>query len=605
MRGTQSNTNDVDTLEKTIKEFNDFLLAKNIQQKYSCNADILQDQENLLSNEETIDNILTVTKESSEPNEYPELNPINQLLEPLKRKGIDFVNAGNDDISDSEDEYRDPVRDAEDDLKKAIVNIKNSEFTPNEKILILKLSAYLIMFTDVVSQIDDKKETTSVNISGLGIIPPALAEKLFLYIEINFCRRTDKTSPFTIPKINKLREIAKTARKEKEEEEQAPETTSGKIETHETTPTKKEPAEQESPTPAASKERNTYAENHTSLLVSLIAGVLAGVYSQPLQIALFGKIIFGKALLFGYTLPAIALAGAAITFGLTVSVITFAVIFIAKYNQGETLFEGIVKAIASRPSTKTLLPALLLGLCISVIYPYSEPLQMLFFSKVLLGGSVLMNLGLACIGAAIIALIMGAFLYKNLDYSRKVLGAVIFVLCTLFANPIMQSLFGTTLVSAPLAAFIASSITTGMVAVTIYGLLVDRLVSPLIYKKEPNYGFTLTMYAVSFIVLSIYATPIQMAIVGHAMFVITPMLSSISFGVLVSIITSPILKGIYRFTERAITPNLIKAGTEIAESEFGESASYYTKKAAIGFIDLFSPTPDKKGNQGTESKPPV
>ena len=348
---------------------------------------------------------------------------------------------------------------------------------------------------------------------------------------------------------------------------------------------------------AAKAAKAAKISNIFALLTSTITGILAGIYSQTLQNALFGKILFGKAMLFGYTLPAVNLAAASIAFGLVALIATFSVIFIAKLAQKEPLFKSHLDSLATNQSAKTMLWATLTGIIFTVFNTYALPIQLLFFGKVLLGGTLLTNASFALIATAFIGpTVYIASLHKN--NVRKISGLFTFLLSTWFANPIMQSLFGITITGGPWAV-VASSLGIGAVSALLALILVNRALEAIDNNEKDSHGFILTIYAVSFIALSIYASPIQIAVLGHAIVFITPMLSNISFGAILSLITAPILDKLYRTAETNITPAVMDPAK--AAEQLKEKTVETVTAAGNGLNELLSPTKGTSSPKGTEA----
>jgi hypothetical protein len=277
---------------------------------------------------------------------------------------------------------------------------------------------------------------------------------------------------------------------------------------------------------------------------------------------LFGKILFGKALLFGYAVPVMNVAVASVVFGLVIFSVTLAIIFVAKFADKKPIFKDITSAIAARPSVKTMLPAIVAAISFLIFSAYAAPLQLALFGKVLLGGTILTNFGFALIPTAVVGLIMGIAMNNDKGFAKisglitdrpKQISAIITLFVgTWFANSILKTLLGITLTVSPGAVAFASLAVGLLSAFSIYFLI---RVAEIAIKRD--YGFALTMYAVSFLLLSIYASPIQIAILGHAMMLVTPLLSNISFGAIVGVVTSFITTKLYRATETTIAPALI------------------------------------------------
>jgi len=125
----------------------------------------------------------------------------------------------------------------------------------------------------------------------------------------------------------------------------------------------------------------------------------------------------------------------------------------------------------------------------------------------------------------------------------------------LIANPILQSLVGITIVGSTLT-FIASSIIVGAVVTALTFIIILKAKEAVAINNEN--GFILTIYAVSFVMFSIYANPIQIALVGHAIMIMTPMFSNISFGATTGAVAAFIITKIYKATEETAIPALIE-----------------------------------------------
>jgi hypothetical protein len=299
------------------------------------------------------------------------------------------------------------------------------------------------------------------------------------------------------------------------------------------------------------------ASNYTALGVSAIIGIIASIYSQTLQNMLFGKILFGKAVLFGYALPVANLAISSVMFGLVVFGLGLAVISNAKFIEGNPLFSSITQTKHFKYILSTLL-IIVPGLALT---KYAVSIQLVLFSKIFLGGTILANLGFAFIPTVLIGILVYTVSY-NPEYFNTVSTLYAFAAGSLFASPILQALAGIVITGSALVV-IASSIAVGAAAAALtFGLIYGAEKSK---ASNPSYGFGLTIYAVSFVLLSIYASPIQIALFGHTIMFVTPMFSNISFGAVASIFTSTLTTLLYKKTEEIAIPALIstyaKAGS--------------------------------------------
>ena len=298
------------------------------------------------------------------------------------------------------------------------------------------------------------------------------------------------------------------------------------------------------------------ASNYTALGVSAIIGIIASIYSQTLQNMLFGKILFGKAVLFGYALPVANLAIASVMFGLVVFGLGLAVISTAKFIEGNPLFSSITQTKHFKYILSTLL-IIVPGLALT---KYAVAIQLVLFGKIFLGGTILANLCFAFIPTVLIGILVYTVSY-NPKYFNTVSTLYTFAAGSLFASPILQALAGIVITGSALVV-IASSIAVGAAAALTFGLIYGAEKAK---ESNPSYGFGLTIYAVSFVLLSIYASPIQIALFGHTIMFVTPMFSNISFGAVASIFTSTLTTLLYKKTEEIAIPALIptyaKAGS--------------------------------------------
>tara|TARA_B110000459_G_C16621365_1_gene501902 strand:+ start:929 stop:2347 length:1419 start_codon:yes stop_codon:yes gene_type:complete len=300
---------------------------------------------------------------------------------------------------------------------------------------------------------------------------------------------------------------------------------------------------------AAEQATKTPASNYTALGVSAIIGIIASIYSQTLQNMLFGKIFFGKAILFGYALPMVNLAAASVMFGLAFFGLSLAVISTAKFAEDKPLFSSIRQSKYFKPA----LSALSAAIAYLALTKYAVAIQLALFGKIFLGGTILANLGFAIIPATIIGLLAYTAVYSNNNF-KQLSALYAFAAGALFASPILQALAGIAITGSTLVV-IASSIAVGATATALtFGLIYGAAKAK---ARNPQAGFTLTMYAVSFVLLSIYASPIQIALFGRAMMAVTPLLSNISFGAIASVFTSAITTLLYKTTEEIVTPALM------------------------------------------------
>jgi hypothetical protein len=291
------------------------------------------------------------------------------------------------------------------------------------------------------------------------------------------------------------------------------------------------------------------ASNYTALGVSAIIGIIASIYSQTLQNMLFGKIFFGKSILFGYALPMVNLAAASVMFGLVFFGLSLAVISTAKFAEDKPLFRSIRQSNYFRPA----LSALSATITYLTLTKYAVAIQLALFGKIFLGGTILANLGFAIIPATIIGLLAYTAVYTPNNF-KQLSALYAFAAGALFASPILQALAGIAITGSTLVV-IASSIAVGATAAALtFGLIYGAAKAK---TRNPQAGFTLTMYAVSFVLLSIYASPIQIALFGRAMMAVTPLLSNISFGAIASVFTSAITTLLYKTTEEIVTPALM------------------------------------------------
>ena len=325
---------------------------------------------------------------------------------------------------------------------------------------------------------------------------------------------------------------------------------------------------------AAAKAEAKAASNHAALGVSAIIGIVASIYSQTLQNMLFGKILFGKAVLFGYALPVANLAIASVVFGLVVFGLGLAVISTAKFIEGNPLFSSITQTKHFKYILSTLL-IIVPGLALT---KYAVAIQLVLFGKIFLGGTILANLGFAFIPTVLIGILVYTVSY-NPKYFNIVSTLYTFAAGSLFASPILQALAGIVITGSTLVV-IASSIAVGAAAAALtFGLIYGAEKAK---ASNPSYGFGLTIYAVSFVLLSIYASPIQIALFGHAIMFVTPMFSNISFGAVASIFTSTLTTLLYKKTEEIAIPALIstyaKADSfETIASNLAKNATYAMK----------------------------
>ncbi len=297
------------------------------------------------------------------------------------------------------------------------------------------------------------------------------------------------------------------------------------------------------------QETKTAASNYTALGVSAIIGIIASIYSQTLQNMLFGKIFFGKAILFGYALPMVNLAAASVMFGLVFFGLSLAVISTAKFAEDKPLFRSITQSNYFRPA----LSALSATITYLTLTKYAVAIQLALFGKIFLGGTILANLGFAIIPTTLIVMLAYTAVYSNNNF-KQLSALYAFAAGALFASPILQALAGIAITGSTLVV-IASSIAVGATAAALtFGLIYGAAKAK---TRSPQAGFTLTMYAVSFVLLSIYASPIQIALFGRAMMAVTPLLSNISFGAIASVFTSAITTLLYKTTEEIVTPALM------------------------------------------------
>jgi hypothetical protein len=274
---------------------------------------------------------------------------------------------------------------------------------------------------------------------------------------------------------------------------------------------------------------------NAALGVSAIIGFIASIYSQTLQSMLFGKVFFGSAILFGYAMPMVNLAVASMVFGLVIFSLALIIISVAKNAEGKPLFSETLDAIF----------ALYRLVAVLAIIRYTLVIEQLLFGCILLEGAIIVN----CIFAGIFVCLMFGLCSAISEAASFLLmkklkvGELLSVFCSLFTT----------------FSFFMVDANSEIIAACAAGLI--TLAVPVVNKIiESGYGFSLTIYAIAFMVLSVYASPIQIAIFGHVIMpLLAPLLSDVVLGAIASLVAAPILTMIYRAIEKIVAPSFMDA----------------------------------------------
>ena len=274
---------------------------------------------------------------------------------------------------------------------------------------------------------------------------------------------------------------------------------------------------------------------NAALGFSAIIGFIASIYSQTLQSMLFGKVFFGSAILFGYAMPIVNLAVASMAFGLVIFSLALIIISVAKNAEGKPLFSETLDAIF----------ALYRLVAVLAIIRYTLVIEQLLFGCILLDGAIIVN----CIFAGIFVCLMFGLCSAiseaaSFSLMKKLkVGELLSVFFSLFTT---FSFFMVDANSEIIAACAAGLI-------TLAAIVVNKII-------ESGYGFSLTIYAIAFMVLSVYASPIQIAIFGHVIMpLLAPLLSDVVLGAIASLVAAPILTMIYRAIEKIVAPSFMDA----------------------------------------------
>ena len=315
---------------------------------------------------------------------------------------------------------------------------------------------------------------------------------------------------------------------------------------------------------------------NAALGFSAIIGFIASIYSQTLQSMLFGKVFFGSAILFGYAMPMVNLAVASMVFGLVIFSLALIIISVAKNAEGKPLFSETLDTILD----------LYWIVAVLAIIRYTLVIEQLLFGCILLDGAIIVNCIFAGVFVFMFSLSCSAIseAASFLLMKKPKVGELLIVFCLLFA----------------IFDFFMISVNSTIIAACAAGLI--TLAVPVVNKIiESGYGFSLTIYAIAFMVLSVYASPIQIAIFGHVIMpLLAPLLSNVVLGAISSLVAAPILTMIYRAIEKIVAPSFMDAYVNAeAEKQAKETNSAKDKdavakktvfgvSAVIGFIASIS-----------------
>ena len=318
-----------------------------------------------------------------------------------------------------------------------------------------------------------------------------------------------------------------------------------------------------------------------SLTIYALAFMVLSVYASPIQIAIFGHVIMPllAPLLSDVVLGAISSLVAAPI--LTIIYRAIEKIIAPSFMDAYVKAEAEKKAKETNPAKDKAAVAKKTVFGVSAVIGFiasisSQTLQSMLFGKVFFSSAMMFGYAMPMVNLVAANMVFGLVMFgltlaiisiaksiKNEDIINKIYKIVnkhsksmvgvpvfIFISCCRFANPISQHLFGITIVGGSSAVIISSLIVA--VSAAFLSIFVVTSVNEAI---KSGHGFQLTMYVLSFIMLSVYASPIQIAIFGHALILLTPTFVAM----IASFVTAPILTGIYRTTETVIVPSVIDA----------------------------------------------
>ena len=234
---------------------------------------------------------------------------------------------------------------------------------------------------------------------------------------------------------------------------------------------------------------------------------------------------------------------------------------------------------------------------------YSGTIQKMLFGKLFFGNALLLGYAAPAVNLVMASMAFGLIAFgltltvisiaKSAEdkpifrgftensYFRILLITAAFLTITKYAIVIQLALFSTVLLGGTALA----NLSFALIATTLVCSFL-ALASAEAIPKE--YRFGLTMYALSFIALSIYASP---ALLGPILIFIPPMLSNISFGAIASLITAPILTALYKTTELVITPTVMDPAKKAEQFAEGASKIVSTCTATLSsFASSYMPT---------------